>query len=109
MKYMMIVKHKENKGFPPKELMQAIDKLSVEAVKSGAMLGGGGLKPTESGARVVLANGKVSVVDGVAGAYGFDEAAIEAANKSSFAPATRDGKPVRGWTPEIVYKFQKRR
>ncbi len=52
---------------------------------------------------------KVSVVDGVAGAYGFDEAAIEAANKSSFAPATRDGKPVRGWTPEIVYKFQKRR
>jgi len=52
---------------------------------------------------------KVSVVEGVAGAYGFDEAAIEAANKSTFSPATRDGKPVRGWTPEISYKFAKRR
>jgi TonB family protein len=52
---------------------------------------------------------KVSVVEGVAGALGFDEAAIEAANKSTYNPATRDGKPVRGWTPEISYKFQKRR
>ncbi|WLT32938.1 TonB family protein [Geothrix sp. PMB-07] len=52
---------------------------------------------------------KVSVVEGVQGAYGFDEAAIDAANKSTFAPATRDGKPVRGWTPEITYKFQRRR
>jgi len=52
---------------------------------------------------------KVSVVEGVSGAFGFDEAAIEAANKSSFAPAIRDGRPVRGWTPEIVYKFPKRR
>jgi TonB family protein len=50
---------------------------------------------------------KVSVIEGVAGSYGFDEAAIEAANKSTFSPATRDGKPARGWTPEIVYKFQK--
>ena len=52
---------------------------------------------------------KVSVIEGVAGAYGFDEAAIEAANKSTYSPASRDGKPVRGWTPEIIYKFQKRR
>ncbi len=51
---------------------------------------------------------KVSVIEGVVGTYGFDEAAIEAANKSTFSPATRDGKPVRGWTPEIVYKFLKR-
>jgi TonB family protein len=51
---------------------------------------------------------KVSVIEGVAGSYGFDEAAIQAANQSTFSPATRDGKPVRGWTPEIVYKFLKR-
>ena len=51
---------------------------------------------------------KVSVIEGVAGTYGFDEAATETAYKSSFSPAIRDGKPVRGWTPEIVYKFQKR-
>lgn len=52
---------------------------------------------------------KVSVIEGVTGSYGFDEAAIEAANKSTYSPASRDGKPVRGWTPEIIYKFQKRR
>jgi TonB family protein len=52
---------------------------------------------------------KVSVIEGVSGAFGFDEAAIEAANKSTFSPATRDGKPVRGWTPEIAYKFLRRK
>ena len=52
---------------------------------------------------------KVNVIEGVSGAYGFDEAAIEAANRSTFSPATREGKPVRGWTPEIVYKFERRR
>jgi TonB family protein len=52
---------------------------------------------------------KVSVIEGMAGAYGFDEAAIEAANKSTYSPATRDGKPVRGWTPEIAYKFPRRK
>jgi len=52
---------------------------------------------------------KVSVVEGVPGALGYDEAAIDAANKSAYSPATRDGKPVKGWTSEIVYKFQKRR
>ncbi|GLH74531.1 hypothetical protein GETHLI_30330 [Geothrix limicola] len=51
---------------------------------------------------------KVSVVEGVPGPFGFDEAAIEAANKSTYSPAIRDGKPVRGWTAEISYKFQKR-
>jgi TonB family protein len=50
---------------------------------------------------------KVSLIEGVGGAAGFDEAAVEAANKSTFSPATRDGKPVRGWTPEIVYNFKK--
>ena len=64
MKFMMIVKHKENKGFPPKELMEAIDKSGAEATKKGVMIGAGGLKPTETGARVVLSNGKISVVDG---------------------------------------------
>ena len=64
MKFMMIVKHKEGYGFPPKELMDAINKLSEEAVKANTMLGSGGLKSTETGARVRLANGQVSVIDG---------------------------------------------
>ncbi|HEX9081126.1 MAG TPA: energy transducer TonB [Holophagaceae bacterium] len=50
---------------------------------------------------------KVMVKQGIPGPYGFDEAAIEAANKSTFAPGTRDGKPVRGWI-EIIYRFPRR-
>jgi len=64
MKFMMIVKSAERSGFPPKELMEAIDKLGEEAVKSGSMLGGGGLGPTAMGARVRLSGGKVTVIDG---------------------------------------------
>jgi hypothetical protein len=64
MRYMMIVKHAEDSGFPPKELMEAIGKISQEAVASGAMLGNGGLKPTAQGARVQLKGGKLSVIDG---------------------------------------------
>lgn len=64
MKFMMIVKSNEKSGFPPKELMDAMGKLSEEAVNAGTMLGSGGLKPTETGSRVRLSNGKISVVDG---------------------------------------------
>ena len=64
MKFMMIVKSAERSGPPPKELMDAIDKLGEEAVKSGSMLGGGGLGPTATGARVRLSGGKVTVIDG---------------------------------------------
>jgi len=64
MRFMMIVKHAERSGPPPRELMDAIDKLSEEAVKSGTMLGGGGLGPTATGARVRLSGGKVTVIDG---------------------------------------------
>ena len=49
MRFMMIVKSAENSGPPPKELMDAIAKLSEEAVKAGTMLGGG----HEPGARIV--------------------------------------------------------
>src|SRR5271166_5196994 len=64
MRYMMIVKHKEPSGPPPKELIDAIGKLSEEAAKSGTMLGSGGLSPTANGARVRLSNGKITVTDG---------------------------------------------
>ena len=52
MKFMMLVKHPEKLGPPPQALMDAIDKLSEEAVKSGTMLGSGGLAPTAQGTRV---------------------------------------------------------
>jgi hypothetical protein len=64
MRFMMIVKHPENQGPPPKSLMDAIAKLSEEADKAGTMLGSGGLAPTAQGARVRLSGGKVTVTDG---------------------------------------------
>ena len=64
MRYMMLVRHTETQGPPPKELMEAIDALAKEATKAGTMIGGGGLGPTAEGARVRLSGGKVSVIDG---------------------------------------------
>ena len=64
MRFMMIVKHAENQGPPPKQLMDAIAKLSEEETKAGTMIGSGGLGPTAQGARVRLSGGKVTVIDG---------------------------------------------
>src|SRR5215813_7236960 len=64
MRFMMIVKHAENQGPPPKALIDAITKASDEAVKAGTMLGNGGLGPTAQGARVRLSGGRVTVTDG---------------------------------------------
>lgn len=64
MRYMMIVKHAEKQGTPPKSLMDAITKLVEEEVKAGTMLGNGGLGPTDQGARVRLSGGHVTVTDG---------------------------------------------
>ena len=64
MRFMMIVKHAENQGPPPKQLMDAIAKLAEDEAKAGTMLGSGGLGPTALGARVRLSGGKVMVTDG---------------------------------------------
>jgi hypothetical protein len=64
MRFMMIVKSAENSGLPPKELMDAIAKLSEDAAKAGTMLGSGGLGPTAQGTRVRLSRGQMTVTDG---------------------------------------------
>jgi hypothetical protein len=64
MRFMMIVKHSEKQGPPPKQLMEEIGKLGEEATKAGTMLGNGGLGPTALGARVRLSGGKLTVTDG---------------------------------------------
>jgi len=64
MKFMMLVKHAENSGPPPKALMDAIAKLAEEAVKAGRMIGSGGLAPMSQSVRVKLAGGKLTVIDG---------------------------------------------
>jgi len=64
MRFMMIVKHAENQGPPPKALMDAISALAEQETKAGKMLGSGGLAPSAQGAQVRIANGKVVVTDG---------------------------------------------
>ena len=67
MRYMMLVKATKDSeaGLPPKpELMAAIGKMAEEATKSGMMVGTGGLMPSLHGARVRVANGQASVIDG---------------------------------------------
>lgn len=64
MRFMMLVKSAENSGPPPKELMDAIAKLSEEAVKAGTMVNSGGLAPTATSTRVRVSRGQVTATDG---------------------------------------------
>jgi hypothetical protein len=67
MRYMFIVKGSENlaaSGPPPAALMEAIERLGEEAVKTGKMVSFGGLKPTASGARMRITKGKIITTDG---------------------------------------------
>src|SRR6478609_54613 len=105
---MMIVKHAENQGAPPKELMEAIGQLAEEAAKAGTMLGNGGLGPTALGARVRLSGGQVSVSDGpfteakeVIGGYAqFELKSKEEAVKSAVAFMELHKKHWPGWEGE---------
>jgi serine/threonine-protein kinase len=49
--------------------------------------------------------GKITIVEGVPGPYGFDESAKEAALQSTYVPGSRGGRPVSGWV-EIAFVFQ---
>jgi hypothetical protein len=66
MRFLSMVKHTEGKSSPPsKSMMEALGKLLQELAKEGCvMVQSGGLFPTNAGARVRLAGGKVTVTDG---------------------------------------------
>src|SRR5258708_36230610 len=64
MRFMMMVKHSENQGPPPKGLMDAMAKLGEEAVKAGTMVVSGGLGSTATSTRVPLSNGQVRAING---------------------------------------------
>jgi len=67
MRYMMIVSGSENlaaSGPPPAALVEAIERLGEEMAKKGTMVSFGGLKPTSSGARMRITNGKIITTDG---------------------------------------------
>jgi hypothetical protein len=108
MRFMMIVKHAEKQGPPPKQLMDAIAKLAEEAAKAGTMLGSGGLGPTALGASVRLSGGQVNVTDGpfteakeVVGGYAqFELKSKEEAVKSAVAFMELHKKHWPGWEGE---------
>lgn len=64
MRFMMLVKHPENQGNPPKALMDAITEIAADAAKKGNMLGSGGLAPTAQSVRVRVSGGQLRVIDG---------------------------------------------
>jgi hypothetical protein len=64
MRFMMLVKHPESFEPPPPALMEAIDKITQEAVQKGTLVLAGGLLPPSQSHRVKLSGGKLSVIDG---------------------------------------------
>lgn len=67
MRFMGIVKSDKNSeaGIPPDpKLMEAVGKFSESMVKAGIVLENGSLLPSSKGARLRVANGKITVKDG---------------------------------------------
>ena len=63
MRFMYIVTSPQAAA-PTPELLQAMHKLADREIKAGRMLDNGGLMPLQTGARVRIADGKLSVIDG---------------------------------------------
>jgi hypothetical protein len=64
MRYLSIYKSVETNQPPTQDEMERMGKLIEEGMKAGYLLGVEGCLPTSRGARVRLADGKVTVVDG---------------------------------------------
>jgi hypothetical protein len=64
MRYIILLKGTQPAEPPPPALMEAIANLGAEATASGALLDTAGLAPSAAGARVQLAGGHLSVMDG---------------------------------------------
>ena len=64
MRYLILLTAAQSPSNPPPELMDAIMKLGAEATDAGALLDTAGLAPSAAGARVKLAEGRLSVTDG---------------------------------------------
>jgi hypothetical protein len=64
MRFMMLVKHGEMSGPPPKELMDAITELAEKANQAGTMVASGGLAPSAASTRVRVSRGQLTTTDG---------------------------------------------
>jgi hypothetical protein len=57
-------KHSESGAPPSRELLERMGVFLEEATRAGVLVEGAGLQPSSKGARVRLADGKISVMDG---------------------------------------------
>ncbi|TMA14418.1 MAG: hypothetical protein E6J85_21380 [Deltaproteobacteria bacterium] len=66
MKYLTFIRHPEKyrDSPPPAALMEAMGKFVEKSLKDGTLVDTGGLLPSKDGARIRLANGKITVTDG---------------------------------------------
>lgn len=64
MRYLILLRGSRPAEPPPPGLMEAIMQLGAEATASGALLDTAGLSPSAAAARVRLAGGHLSVMDG---------------------------------------------
>ena len=66
MKYLTFIRHPESyrESPPPAALMEAMGRFVQSSIKDGTLIDTGGLLPSKDGARVRLANGKITVTDG---------------------------------------------
>jgi len=64
MRYLVLLKAVPPDTAPPAELMAGIMQLGQQATEAGVLLDTAGLAPSAQGARVGLADGKITVTDG---------------------------------------------
>jgi hypothetical protein len=64
MRFMYIVTSPKPAVGPTPELLDAMHKLADREIKAGRMIDNGGLMPLATGARVRIADGQLSVIDG---------------------------------------------
>lgn len=65
MRFMMMVKHApELSSPPPKELVEAMEKLTQDSKQAGILVSSGGLAPMAATTRVRLSQSKVTATDG---------------------------------------------
>ena len=66
MRYLTFIRHSESyrASAPPPALMEAMGAFIEKSRRNGTLVDTGGLLPSQEGARVRLANGKISVTDG---------------------------------------------
>ena len=66
MRYLTFIRHSESyrQSPPPAALMEAMGRFVEKSLKDGTLVDTGGLLPSKEGARVRLANGRITVTDG---------------------------------------------